>query len=876
MSLQEEQIIVDIEDEMKNSYLDYAMSVIIGRALPDIRDGLKPVHRRILFAMHELGLLWNRPFKKSARLVGEVLGKYHPHGDASVYDAICRMVQTFSLRYPLINGQGNFGSVDGDSPAAMRYTEVKLERISHEFLKDIDKETVDFTKNFDESLEEPLVLPTPVPNLLINGSSGIAVGMATNIPPHNLNEVINGLIFLIDHPDSQIEQFIQFIKGPDFPTGGVIHGRRGILEAYKTGKGIIKIRAKAEIERDDKTGRDRIIINEIPYQVNKAKLIEKIAELINEKKLDGISDLRDESDRDGMRIVLELKKNEIAQATLNFLYKHTALETSFGIIMLALVNNQPRILNLKEILEIFISYRKEIVIRRTTFELRQAEEKAHILEGLKKALDHIDRVIEIIRSSKTVDQAKDSLMIEFSLSPIQSKAIMEMRLQKLTGMERESLENDLKNLYEKISYFRSVLLEDRLVMEIIRQELLSLQETYKDERLTEIVEHEDEISYEDMLTEEEMVVIITHRGYIKRTSLDQYKIQRRKGCGVRGASTSEEDFIEHLLVTTTHNSIFCFTDTGRVFCLKIFEIPETGRNAKGTPIVNLLPLNPDEKIAASFTFKDLQEGQFLLMATKKGLVKKTSVEEFKNIERFGNRGIRGLVILEDDKLVMVKMTNGNQNILLGTRKGKAIRFSEKQVRTCGRVSQGVKGIRLDKNDEVVGALILEGNSTILSVTDNGFGKRTGVEEYPMQNRGGKGLINIKLTSKNGNVVGIREVLPDETLMIITLCGKVIWIRINDLSRVMSRNTQGIKLIELDEDDKVVSIDSFTESGDKEQNLESENEPENELENEPENELETNTENEIESEIETELDTETDYGSESESEIDSDESDDDSE
>jgi len=821
MALLEEQIIVDIEDEMKNSYLDYAMSVIIGRALPDIRDGLKPVHRRILFAMHELGLLWNRPFKKSARVVGEVLGKYHPHGDASVYDAICRMVQTFSLRYPLINGQGNFGSVDGDSPAAMRYTEVKLERISHEFLKDIDKETVDFTKNFDESLEEPVVLPTPVPNLLINGSSGIAVGMATNIPPHNLNEVVNGLIFLIDHPDASIEQFIQFIKGPDFPTGGVIHGRRGIIEAYKTGKGIIKIRAKAEIERDDKTGRDRIIIYEIPYQVNKAKLIEKIAELINEKKIDGISDLRDESDRDGMRIVLELKKNEIAQATLNFLYKHTPLETSFGITMLALVNNQPRILNLKEILQIFISYRKEIIIRRTTFELRQAEEKAHILEGLKKALDHIDRVIEIIRSSKTVDQAKDTLMIEFSLSLVQSKAILEMRLQKLTGMEREGLENDLKSLYEKISYLRSVLLEERLVMEIIKQELLSLQDTYKDERLTEIIDQEGEISYEDMLTEEEMVVIITHRGYIKRTSLDQYKIQRRKGSGVRGASTSEEDFIDHLLVTTTHNSIFCFTDKGRVFCLKIFEIPETGRNAKGTPIVNLLPLGSDEKIAASFTFKDLQEGQYLLMATKKGLVKKTSAEEYKNTERFGNRGIRGVIIGEDDKLVAVRMTNGDQNILLGTKNGKAIRFSEKQVRISGRAAQGVKGISLEKGDEVVDALILKGDSTILSVTDNGFGKRTDAEEYPLRGRGGKGVINIKLTNRNGNVVGIREVLPDETLMIITLRGKVIWIRVNDLSRVLGRNTQGVGLIELDEDDRVVSIDSFTESSEKEQNSETE-------------------------------------------------------
>jgi len=816
MSLQEEQIIVDIEDEMKNSYLDYAMSVIIGRALPDIRDGLKPVHRRILFAMHELGLFWNKPFRKSARVVGEVLGKYHPHGEASVYDAICRMVQNFSLRYPLINGQGNFGSIDGDSPAAMRYTEIKLERITQEFLKDIDKETVDFVKNFDESLDEPTVLPTPVPNLLINGSSGIAVGMATNIPPHNLDEVINGLIFLIDNPDSSVEELMQFIQGPDFPTGGVIHGKKGILEAYTTGKGIIKLRAKAEIERDAKTERDRIIIYQIPYQVNKAKLLEKIAELINEKKVEGISDLRDESDREGMRIVIELKKNEIAQATLNFLYKHTPLEVSFGIIMLALVNNQPKILNLKEILQIFILYRKEIIIRRTSFELRQAEEKLHILEGLKKALDHIDRVIEIIRGSNTVDQARDTLMREFSLSSLQAKSILEMRLQKLTGMEREELEKDIKSLSEKIGYLRRVLSEDRLVMEIIKDELLNLQNLYKDDRLTQIIDHEDEISYEDMLTEQEMVVTITHRGYIKRTPLSQYKIQKRAGSGVRGVLTSDEDFIVHLFVTTTHNSIFFFTDRGRVFCLKIFEIPESGRSAKGTAIVNLLPLSSDEKIAASFTFKELQEGQYLLMATKKGLVKKTCAEEFKNIERFANRGIRGLIIGEDDKLVAVRMTNGSQDVLLGTKGGKAIRFNEKQIRVSGRLSQGVKGITLEKGDEVVAALILSNSdSSILTVTERGFGKRTRADEYVLQNRGGKGLKNIKLTPKNGFVVGLREVLPQQTLMMITMRGKVIWIRVNDLSRDMGRNTQGLKLIELDEDDKVVSIDSFTENSERE-------------------------------------------------------------
>ncbi len=803
MLLEEKNIIVDIEDELKSSYMDYAMSVIVGRALPDIRDGLKPVHRRILYAMHELGLSWNKSFRKSARIVGDVLGKFHPHGDASVYDALCRMVQNFSLRYPLIKGQGNFGSIDGDSPAAMRYTEVKLARIAHEFLTDIEKETVDWIKNFDESLDEPVVLPTIIPNLLINGSSGIAVGMATNIPPHNLNEVINALVYVIDNPEYSEEQIFQLIKGPDFPTGGIIYGKKGILDAYTTGRGIIKVRGKAEIEKDEKTNKERIIIFQIPYQVNKTKLLETIAQLINEKKIEGISDLRDESDRDGMRIVVELKKHEIAQVILNYLYKHTTLETSFGMNMLALVENQPKVVTLKGFLHKFISYRKEIITRRTIFELKQAEDKVHILEGLKIALDNIDRVIEIIRSSKTVNQAKEELISEFSLSQIQAKSILEMRLQKLTGMEREGLEKDLRELNEKISYYRDVLAKDHMVLEIIKKELLDLQGAYKDDRLTEIIDNEDEIDYEDTFPEQDMVVTVTHRGYIKRTSLDHYKIQRRKGQGVRGLVTLEEDFTTNIFVTTTHHGMFFFADSGRVFCLKVYRIPETGRNAKGTPIVNLLSLHPDEKIAAFFPFKELQKGQYLVMATKKGLVKRTEAQGFKNIERFGQRGIRGLIIAEGDKLIAVKMTDGEKDIFLGTRKGKSIRFNEKGLRPTGRVAKGCRGIKVGHNDEVVDMQILTGNSTIFTVTENGFGKRTNTEEYRSQNRAGKGYRNIHLTFKNGEVIGIKEVLPNETLMIITKNGKLIWIRVDDVS-VIGRDTQGVKLIEL-KDDKVVSI-----------------------------------------------------------------------
>jgi len=834
MLLEERNKVVNIEDELKSSYMDYAMSVIIGRALPDIRDGLKPVHRRILYAMHELGLSWNKSFRKSARIVGDVLGKFHPHGDASVYDALCRMVQTFSLRYPLIKGQGNFGSIDGDSPAAMRYTEVKLARIAHEFLTDIEKETVDWIKNFDETLDEPVVLPSIIPNLLINGSSGIAVGMATNIPPHNFNEVINALVYVIDNPEYSEEEIFQHIQGPDFPTGGIIYGKKGILDAYRTGRGIIKVRGKAEIEKDEKTNKETIIISQIPYQVNKTKLLETIAELINEKKVEGISDLRDESDRDGMRIVIELKKHEIAQVILNYLYKHTTLETSFGINMLALVQNQPKVITLNEFLHNFISYRKEIITRRTIFELRQAEEKVHILEGLKIALDNIDKVIEIIRSSKNVLQAKEELINEFSLSQIQAKSILEMRLQKLTGMEREGLEKDLRDLYEKISYYRDVLAKDQMVLEIIKKELFNLQGAYQDNRVTEIIDNAEEIDYEDTIPEQDMVVTVTHRGYIKRTSLDHYKIQRRKGCGVRGVLTLEEDFSKNLFVTTTHHGMFFFADSGRVFCLKIYRIPETGRNAKGTPVVNLVPLQSDEKIAAFFPFKELQTGQYLVMATKKGLVKRISVKELKNIERFGQRGIRGLIIAEGDKLIAVKMTDGEKDIFLGTRKGKSIRFNEKGVRPTGRVAKGCRGILVGKNDEVVDMQILGGNSTILTVTENGFGKRTNTEEYRSQNRGGKGYRNIHLTAKNGEVIGIKEVLPNETLMIISKNGKLIWIRVDDVS-VIGRDTQGVKLIEL-KDDKVVSIALVPEA---------ETENEFETENEAETKKETNNDNEEE-------------------------------
>ncbi|MGA1875858.1 MAG: DNA gyrase subunit A, partial [bacterium] len=623
-------------------------------------------------------------------------------------------------------------------------------------------------------------------------------------PPHNLSEVVKAIIFLIDNPSVSDEELFTHVQGPDFPTGGIIYGKRGIIEAYKTGRGIIKIRGSAEIEVDSDTDRQRIIISQIPYQVNKSKLLENIAELINEKKIEGISDLRDESDRDGMRVVIELKKNEIARSILNYLYKHTALESSFGINMVALVQNQPRVLNLREILDIFIAYRKEIVIRRITFELEQAEEKTHILEGLKKAVDNIDRVIEIIRSSKTIDQARKTLMDEFSLSQIQSKSILEMRLQRLTGMEREGLEKDLQALREKIRYYQEVLSKDDLVLGIIKEELTDLQKSYKDERLTVIVDEDNDINFEDTIAEQEMVVTVTHRGYIKRTSLDHYKIQKRRGCGVRGVLQVEEDFTTNLFVTSTHNFLFFFADSGRVFCLKAHQIPETGRNAKGTAIVNLLPLHPEEKIAAFFTFKDLQVGRYLVMATKKGLIKRAAVEEFKCIERFGQRGIRGLTIVEDDKLVAVKMTDGNQDIFLGTKKGKFIRFNEQQIRPTGRSARGSRGIMVRQGDEVVDMQTIHGDSTILTVTGHGFGKRTRIEEYRSQNRGGKGHKNINITPKKGNVIGIKEVQPNETLMIITKNGKLIWIRIDEIS-VIGRDTQGVKLIELDEEDAVVSV-----------------------------------------------------------------------
>lgn len=810
MLLNEELSIVDIEEELKSSYLDYAMSVIIGRALPDIRDGLKPVHRRVLYAMHELGLVWNKPFKKSARIVGEVLGKFHPHGDASVYDAICRMVQDFSLRYPLINGQGNFGSIDGDSPAAMRYTEIRLAKISSEFLTDIDKETVDFTKNFDESLDEPVVLPTVIPNLLINGSSGIAVGMATNIPPHNLGEVINALIYLVDKPDSTDEEIFQYIQGPDFPTAGIIYGKRGLREAYTTGKGIIKVRGKADIEIEPSTGKNSIIISQIPYQVNKTKLLENIAEMINSKKIEGISDLRDESDRDGMRIVLELKRNEVALPIINSLYKHTSLEVSFGINMVALINNQPKLLTLREILSTFIEFRKEIILRRTAFELKKAQERAHILEGLKKALQFIDKIIEIIKSSKTVEQAKGSLILEFSFSDLQAKAILEMRLQRLTGMERDSLEEELSNLNKKISYYKDLLSNDLMVFQLIKDELRAIQESYKDSRLTLVKEDEEEINLEDTMVEQEMVVTITHRGYIKRTSLDQYKIQKRKGMGVRGLVTVEEDFTTHLFVTTTHNFMFFFSDLGRVFCIKVHKIPETGRATRGIPLVNLIPLYPEENLAAFFNFKDLQSGKFLIMVTKKGLIKRVAVQEFKNIERFGQRGIKGLIIDEDDKLITVKMTDGSQDVFVGTKKGKFIRFNEKKLRPTGRIAKGCRAIRLGHDDEVVDMQIINGNSTMLSVTENGYGKRTVLDEYRIQNRGGKGCKNINITSKNGKLIGIKEVFSGQSLMIISKYGKIIWIQIDDIS-IVGRNTQGIKLIELEGDDKVVSIALIAEA-----------------------------------------------------------------
>jgi len=795
----------NIEDEMKDSYIDYAMSVIVGRALPDVRDGLKPVHRRILYAMQELGLLPNKPYKKSARVVGEVLGKYHPHGDMAVYDALVRMIQDFSLRYPLIDGQGNFGSVDGDMAAAMRYTEVRLANIASEMLADINKNTVDFTPNFDESLEEPLVLPARLPNLLVNGSSGIAVGMATNIPPHNLGEIIDGIIMLIDNPNTEITELMKVIKGPDFPTAGIIFGKKGIKEAYRTGRGALRLRAEVDIEEIG-SGRQAIVVKELPYQVNKAQLLGTIANLVNDKKIDGISNLRDESDRRGMQIVIELKREENAQVVLNQLFNHTQLETTFGIIMLALVDNVPRILNLKEMLSHYLEYRKEVVTRRTRFELGKAEERAHILEGLKRAVENLNKVITIIEKSKDADRARESLMESFKFTRAQAQAILDMRLHQLTGLERDKILEEYVELIKNIEQFKVILATPKKVLEIIKEELISVKEKYGDNRRTKIKAQAIEMDIEDLIPEEDVVVTISHAGYVKRLPVSTYRAQRRGGRGITGMVTREEDFIEDIFITTTHSYMLFFTNLGKVYWLKVYEIPEATRTAKGKAIVNLVKLSsPGELITAMVAVRDFakEEDKYLLMVTGNGVIKMTPLKEYSN-PRSG--GIIAIKLGKRDSLIDVKLTTGKEEVIIGTRKGKAVHFAEEEIRSIGRTGQGVRGIRLREGDKVVGMEIVTKGDTLLTATFNGYGKRTSVEKYRLQARGGKGVINIITDQRNGEVVGIKRVTEGDDVMLVTSRGLFIRQPVRGI-RLIGRSTKGVRLIRLEEGDRLVAIAS---------------------------------------------------------------------
>jgi len=819
---------ITIENELKKSYLDYAMSVIIGRALPDVRDGLKPVHRRALFAMRELNNYHNRPYLKSARIVGDVIGKFHPHGDTAAYDTIVRMAQNFSMRYLLVDGQGNFGSVDGDSPAAMRYTEARMTKLDQELIADLDKETVDFIPTYDNSHLEPVVFPTRVPNLLINGSSGIAVGMATNIPPHNLTEVMNGLLALIENPDITVSHLMEIITGPDFPTGAYICGRAGIREAYETGRGSVLMRSKTHIEKSKKANRESIIITEIPYQQNKASLVEKIALLIKDKKIEAISEIRDESDRHGMRVVLELKKDEIADVVLNQLYKMTPLQRSFGIILLSIVNGRPEILNLKEILDNFLLHRKTVVYRRTAYDLRKTEEKAHILEGLKIAITNLDEVVELIKRSPGPKEAKQGLIERFELSEIQAQAILEMRLQRLTGLERDKIIEEYEELMRQIAWFKEVLADQNLVMKIIRDEFVEIRDNYGDERRTEIIEAPDEILPEDMITPEEMVVTVTHEGYIKRNHTDLYRAQRRGGKGIKGIQTHEEDFVSSLYLAITHDTFLFFTNHGKVFWRRVYEIPQASRIARGKALVNLLDLAPGEKVAAILpvkTFKP-EEGapQFVLMVTKKGVVKKTVLSEFARPLR---RGKIALTIREGDEIISAVLTSGNDDVMLFSSNGMSVRFNEDRVRDMGRQASGVRGINLNPGDTVVGVEVVEKGGelpeladtgdeeleelleyedtrSILTVTENGYGKRTAVEGYPTRNRGGKGVYTIKTSERNGQVVGALQVNNDDEIMLITSGGKIIRMKMDSL-RIIGRNTQGVRLVNLEKGEKVVDI-----------------------------------------------------------------------
>ena len=798
---------INIDDEMQSAYLDYAMSVIIGRALPDVRDGLKPVHRRVLYAMHEAGNVWNRPYKKSARIVGDVLGKYHPHGDTAVYDTIVRMAQDFSQRYPIVDGQGNFGSIDGDSAAAMRYTEIRMAQITQELLRDLEKDTVKFEPNYDESLEEPAVLPASFPQLLVNGASGIAVGMATNIPPHNLGEIINATIHLIENPDCSIDDLVKIVPGPDFPTRGLIYGTAGIRSAYRSGRGLIKVRGRAEVEPMEKGDREQIVIREIPYQVNKAKLVEKIAELVREKRLEGISDLRDESDRDGIRVVLELKKGTVAQVVLNTLYKNSQLQETFGIIMLALVNQQPKVLNIREMLRHFVLFRKEVVTRRTQFDLKKAREREHILEGLKIALDNLDAIVQLIRQAENPEAAKNGLMAQFGLSELQAKAILEMRLQRLTGLERQKIIDDLAAVVQEIKDYENILAHDEVKLKIIRDELTEIKEKYNNDRRTEIVESEEnDIDIEDMIADEDVAVTYSRGGYIKRQSIDNYRAQRRGGKGIKGMDLKEEDVVEKLFIASTLSSLLVFTSVGKVHLLKVYRIPEVSRIAKGKSVANLLHLQEGEKISGILSVREFEENKSVILVTANGIIKKTSLMAYSK-PRQG--GIIGLTLDEGDRVIAAELCEEGQDILLATHNGYSIRFKEDDIRSIGRTARGVRGIKLREGDRVVGAEIVEPGNMLLTVTDKGYGKRTLLEEYSVQGRGGFGVMTIRCNEKTGSVIGVHQVTDNEELLISTSDGNIVRIKVSEVS-LIGRNTQGVRLVGVGQDNRVVSVEKLVE------------------------------------------------------------------
>ncbi len=808
--IQKETNLTSIEKEMKQSYLEYAMSVIIGRALPDVRDGLKPVHRRVLYAMQQLRNDWNKPYKKSARIVGDVIGKYHPHGDSAVYDTIVRMAQDFSLRYTLVDGQGNFGSVDGDSPAAMRYTEIRMRKLSHQMLADLEKETVDFTPNYDETLEEPAVLPTRFPALLVNGSSGIAVGMTTNIPPHNIREVAAGIKALIDEPDMEIQELMHHIPGPDFPTYGHIYGTQGIYEAYSTGRGIITLRAKIEVEENKKTGQETIVVTELPYQVNKAKLVEKIAELMRDKVITGASFVRDESDRQGMRVAIGLKRDQIAEVVINQLYKHTNLQTSFGIIFLAVVNNRPELLTLKDILQHFIEHRRDVIIRRTRYDLRKAEERAHILEGLKIALDHLDEVVALIRASRSPEEAKTGLITTFDLTPVQAQAILDMRLQRLTGLEQEKIITEYDALLKDIAWYKEILGSDQVVKGLIKEELTELVGEFGDERRTRIVESTADISIEDLIAEEDMVVTVTRSGYIKRNPVSLYASQHRGGKGKTAMGTKTDDFVEHLFVASTHATVLFITNFGKVYQAKVYELPMAGRSSLGKAIVNLLQFDEGETLATLLTVNEFVENWYVVMATRKGRVKKTDLMAY---SRPRTGGLIGVKLAPDDELIAARITDGDMDVFLGSDGGKVIRFNEADVRATARGSMGVRGMRIPEQAQVVGMEVLAGQQTLLTVTENGYGKRTAVEEYKVQNRGGMGVFSIKTSKRNGKMVSLALVDDTDELMMVTDKGKLIRTDIGGIN-IISRNTQGVKLINLGAGEKLIGIARlFDENGD---------------------------------------------------------------